>query len=542
MAFQKLRGEQLQDNIISNRHVKGQFTEEVLDINFKSHASEIFEEKKVVDYVQKNEVLVDVASTTITVELPTGPALSDEVLGIVLNKYAVRLRETRTAKPLEYNGTEVYAKLESHSLVEGKNVYTLTFYEKSSGTEKKCTIQADTLIDIVYPQRFTLDDVNETFAANEKFVDGATDVTTHLNITQIAKEVFGSYVLNNNGNINNIFGDNSTLVEKLVELTCGRINDTVKAMDIIDEVIVARSNKATVNDRFVALEQAVGEGGNLDQRLDDVELEISNARKTHPTLLAHMNALQSGIDANKAFTDDLKNPNDPKKGASLVAVDKTSAFATGLALSTFTVQESFAKLYQSLLDEVSNRADAISTHKNELASNLNGKGASLIGVEDIAGVFTATTVESVLKELDDKIKKAVTAINSSISDLDNKFTPTQEEVNTARGNKASLTERLDVSIDADGVLKDIGAVHKHMELYVVVDTNNVTSVNFTFPGTNKFNTPKSHDVFTLYINGIKHIKPVHWSVSVVDKVVTATVTEPLLKGDYVEICATIYAV
>ncbi len=48
-------------------------------------------------------------------------------------------------------------------------------------------------------------------------------------------------------------------------------------------------------------------------------------------------------------------------------------------------------------------ATAISTLESDLASNANGEGASKIGIEDLNGDFTATTVEGALAELDEKV-------------------------------------------------------------------------------------------------------------------------------------------
>ena len=57
MAFQKIRGEQILNNVLTDSHVKTKFTEAVLDIDFAAHAAEILAKKAVVDYVQKNNKL-----------------------------------------------------------------------------------------------------------------------------------------------------------------------------------------------------------------------------------------------------------------------------------------------------------------------------------------------------------------------------------------------------------------------------------------------------------------------------------------------------
>ena len=55
--------------------------------------------------------------------------------------------------------------------------------------------------------------------------------------------------------------------------------------------------------------------------------------------------------------------------------------------------------------------------RSELASAGNGEGASLIGVEDSVGSFTATDVEGVLTEVDTRIDTAQTTAENAAADL-----------------------------------------------------------------------------------------------------------------------------
>ncbi|WP_421021721.1 hypothetical protein, partial [Klebsiella pneumoniae] len=82
----------------------------------------------------------------------------------------------------------------------------------------------------------------ETFASNEKFVDGASDVSARLDLEQIAKDAFGaSYTLDRDGNANR----GKSIVESLAELTQGKLNSQVTASDLIDEVVTARGGEDT---------------------------------------------------------------------------------------------------------------------------------------------------------------------------------------------------------------------------------------------------------------------------------------------------------
>lgn len=62
-------------------------------------------------------------------------------------------------------------------------------------------------------------------------------------------------------------------------------------------------------------------------------------------------------------------------------------------------------------ETVKSVADALETHKQDLASQEVGKGASLIGVQDADGLFTAITVEGALKEAKEKADLAFTQAN-----------------------------------------------------------------------------------------------------------------------------------
>lgn len=59
--------------------------------------------------------------------------------------------------------------------------------------------------------------------------------------------------------------------------------------------------------------------------------------------------------------------------------------------------------------------DAVVAHKADLASQTTGKGASLIGIEDSANQFTATTVEGVLAELFTSVSNGKTQVANAIT-------------------------------------------------------------------------------------------------------------------------------
>lgn len=97
-------------------------------------------------------------------------------------------------------------------------------------------------------------------------------------------------------------------------------------------------------------------------------------------------------------------------------------------------------LAKQISDEVQARSEAVAKIKEDLVSQEAGKGASLVGIEDLANIFTAVTVEGALKELHNKIESAA-----------NGGSTTQEEVDAARvsevtGEHATLDARLEADI------------------------------------------------------------------------------------------------
>lgn len=512
MSMMQIRGQQIKDHQIKDQHIDGKLSEAVLDIKFSEHAAEILEEKKVVDYVQRNGVDIAVGVDSITFVSTTPHAADDEAKGIVVNKYEVRLRDTLTGEPvvltLDGEKAPMFGDIEFVETNGADHTYRVTFKaKKADGSVVPATVPATTKIDILYPQRFSLQDVSETFASNERFVDAAADTTAHLNIKQLAKELFGTgYVINNTGDVSNPFGNGNTVQQQLHQETHGVTNPLVNAKDTIDEVITARAGKDSLN-----------------KRITDIEVDLDNQ-----------------ID--KVYSDLLSEA--AGKGAALVHVEKDSTIYTGLGLTqgNASLQKALDDLYTKVV------TDDIKI-KTDLASTDAGKGSSTVGVEDAAGVFTGTTVETVLKELYDKIvADGETERNARIAAdtaLSNRVTATEDEISQARGSMATVKERLDVSLMADGQLKEYTVFHKHSAKHIVL-SENLSLFQFNFAGTDQFTKPKATDHYEFLINGMDQMSGTHFTVSVDEVNYTVTVEmsggSTAWAGDVVTLKSVIYAV
>lgn len=450
MAFVKIRGEQIVDGVLKNQHIAANAAihESKLDINWASHASEILTSRKVVDFVQVNGTVIPSGVSEIDLVAAgifTGSEahtdsnpLSAEGIIVSGAKNVVILRDVTTGEPLvDENQNEVHG----HVIHDG-STFKLQFVTDTAPVdhvgEVPFVFAAETAIDWQYAQRFNLETVNEMFAANEKFVNGAADVTSSLNIQQIAKDLYGvSYTLDRDGNANL----SRSLVDEVLVQTRGLTNTAVRANTIIDEVVAARGGFADISARF---------------------------------------------------TDVL----------------------------------------QKISDEAGARAQAITDLKTDLASTAAGKGASTIGIEDTAAVFTATTVEGALAELESRVQDvegggsatgieveaarkstALTGVEVTHADLDTRLEAgetvikaTKDEVTAARGSEASLDARLDRALNENGTLKNGEKIHTHKK-FVYVATGGETAVNL---GAGDF-FQLGDDTLDVYVNGVLQAEGIHYT-------------------------------
>lgn len=391
MAISRIRGEQIRQNVLTNTHIAegAAIHETKLDVNWASHYSGALESKKVSDFVQVgNKVVGDATEFNLTTAgvlqgdaaIATSAGATEGVITDAPYNKAV-IRDSVTGDSfLDELDNEVYGRI-VHDGVDFK----LFFYSAQGESEVAFTMPTGAEIDFQYMERFNLKTVSELFAANEKFVAGAADVTAFQNIHQLATDIYGAgYSLDRDGE------------------------------------------------------------GNL----------------------------------------------------------------------TVSLKEMIEK-------EITDREEAISAHKAELlAAGEAGKGANLIGIEDLANAFTAVTVEGALQELEARVKQVensggeeVEAAHSSdltgehatlderleadileiIQQLTNesqravaaeeanaqaivteseravaaeealglRATELETEVTDARGSQESLDLRLDQALNEDGSLKVGTQIHSH---------------------------------------------------------------------------------
>ena len=406
MAFQQINGKQIRSGSIDDSHIKGKFSENVLDINWESasHAQSLLKNKVILDYIQLvAPVIFSEGTTSSTVNLTLDDNSAGALPGVVVGE-SIRFRTTDGDPLIGPDKKEIVGKITSKigpGSVSGFD-YTVALFNSDGVTPYEVSVA--TTVEILYAIRTTLWDASENFASNERFIDGAVDIRSKLNMTQLAKDVFGDgYVFNENGDATQPVN----LVDIVTSKTTGSTVNTnsITATNIIDEVYTARGGKVDLATRLT---------------------EIANTASTAVTAL-----------------------------------------------------------------------------KQDLASVDNGKGASLVGVEDADGNFTSTNIEGVLGELASANKEVV------------------EEVSDARGNKATLDERLSVSIDDDGKIID-SRLHVHGSYAFVLDiaSSTIDFDSLSTPTITSSMLVEGIDTIEVYVNGSLQAETFHYVQKVSDGKIT----------------------
>lgn len=277
MSFNKANSRQIKAGSLDNSHIKAgaAIDESKLNIDWTAKAASILATKLLVDYVQVSAKDVPSAASDILItdKVSATPATVETEKGAIVEngKNGVIVRHSVTGDPvISPSGNEVFGKL----TYSGSDYKLSFFYRDEVGAELPFTFTDAAKIDFQFPQRFDLSTISETFAANEKFVDGSSDVSARLDLTQITKDIFGdTYDLDQDGDANRT----QSLAAELVQETSGVVNTEEKAKDIIDEVVDARNGHDDLSTRLATTDQRIADA---EAGIDTLSTEVTNARKS----------------------------------------------------------------------------------------------------------------------------------------------------------------------------------------------------------------------------------------------------------------------
>lgn len=170
-------------------------------------------------------------------------------------------------------------------------------------------------------------------------------------------------------------------------------------------------------------------GTNMEVALNELEAQIGGLTSstfsfTEANVLANNDALYAALDKLDLRWGDLASVANGE-GASLVGIEDAGSFYTGtnveaalaeldalLGSDSSTAHDFSENNVLADNDAVYAALEKLDLRHGDLASTANAEGASLIGVEDSAGSFTATDVEGVLAELQTNIQNSAAGVNA----------------------------------------------------------------------------------------------------------------------------------
>ncbi|MNM49710.1 hypothetical protein D3C81_607200 [compost metagenome] len=527
MAITRIRGGQIHDRTIDgikitqgalmNEHIAAgaSIDESKLNIDWESKGVDILSSKKVVDYIQVSGTVVDGLSSVNVTALnifggstpsfaTSDPDLAVEGIIIDAPKNKVALRDSVTGDPvLDSHGHEVYGRM---TYDDQNTSYVLKFYTEEDGSgfstpvegmvEVEFTMPVNQAIDWQYAQRFNLQTVNEMFAANEKFVEGAADATAHLNIEQLAKDVYGgNFTLGRDGNARLVKSLSEQLSDEISRAQIAEANlqtaieneatsrveaDTLIRNDLASQLpgkgasvigIQDNANNFTATSVEGALKELSDRTASLENGTGNSNEEIINARTS--TITGDHANVSERLEASEARYEAVKTE-----------VEAARNGKVDLNVRLGDIESLVSSIDNATTQEIADRIAAIDNLKVELADTTAGKGASLIGVDTTKG-FTGTTVEAVLEELKTSTDEVQTNLNDYKTSNDTRVSNVEDtqtelaaqvggivnEIEDARGTTESINERLSVSLNADGSLKVSEQLHKHKKYITTIQEN-----------------------------------------------------------------------
>jgi hypothetical protein len=482
MAISRIRGEQIRLGTLKNEHINDSaaIAESKLSINWDGHYHSALQVKKVVDFIQVNGSSVSGTSFSIpSLIIPNSvPNVESEQTdeGVIVSgeKNKAPIRSAVTGDPIvDEDENQVYGRVEFEA-----GEYVLKFYSVVSGVETAFSMPSGTVINWQYAKRFNLDNVPEMFAANEKFVEGAADATAHLNISQIAKDLYGegSYSLDRDGNAN--LG--TSIAQQISNEINARTNaDQAIRNDLSDTTSAVKgANSIGVydsGDRFTA--------GNVNEVLVELHDEIAaNKSEIEASLASEVSDLEDAISAEEAarisadntLTANLNQEISDRQAA--VSAEEAARIAADNTLQSNITAEQNARiaavsdeataranadsaLQSSLNQEVSDRqagdtanANALQAYKDDLNNAATNKGASLVKVDGGSGL-NGTTVQSVLVDLETRLASQEEGGGAEVTATHTRESSTTNGV-FASGSFTDLEDRIvDIETTVDSEVK-----------------------------------------------------------------------------------------
>jgi hypothetical protein len=383
-----IAGEQILQNALSDEHIASNaaISETKLAINWHSH-TEALEDRKVVDFVQVNGAVASGDGIDLEAILPAIKGIAaatstDSIEGILVDapKNIAPMRDSVSGEPLVAEiGGVDYEVIARVEFNSGK--YELKFYTASAadGKEVAYTLPNPVTVDLQYARRFNLKNVDEMFASNEKFVHGAADVTASLDLQQLAQDIYGASWKLDRDGSKNL---TISLQDQINQEQLRASTAETALTNALNAESTNRTNADTTLQNNIDAEKTRATTAEATLT-NDLATEVTRAKNAETDLTNDLAAEATARQtADKKIVDDLAS-NLEGNGASLVGIYPING------LTATNVQAALVELKVGA-------SDALVAYKEAVASTESGKGASLVGVDATKGLNGAT-VEAVLE-------------------------------------------------------------------------------------------------------------------------------------------------
>ena len=402
MAFNKAGSKQIQDGAILSQHIGSKVVTDAhladgavkdihIDIDWASKASAILATKKVVDYVQISPVSSATGETSVNVagSIALPEAATNDDLGVIVsapNNKVVLLEKNDGSKLLTdgATGNVIFGRMTTGFAVQ--------FYTLVNGVETAYTFGADTEYQLQYPARFTLDTVSEMFASNEKFVDGAIDVTTRLDVAQVVADVFGdTYVLNKDGQ-----GTAGQTIVELISAVETSVNTNTGDIAAIELILSGTEGNpesglltkvANAEGKITTVE---GEVATLKTGVSTLQSEVETLKTTagSPDLTAEVTALTEEVADLTTGATALETEVNALKGT----VSSVESTVNGYSLDIASIQT-----------EVANALSDLEQTSNNLESTVNGFSLDVVSLQTDVATLKGYDVDTRLSLIEDLV-------------------------------------------------------------------------------------------------------------------------------------------
>jgi len=178
--------------------------------------------------------------------------------------------------------------------------------------------------------------------------------------------------------------------------------------DVLQELAgPGRNASMTVAGNYNAIQGMISDISTLQTNTSSNSSSISNINNT-------LGLMKDGIDG--STWNALATKPNLMNHESRITTNTQNISSANVAIAVnsndiFNLNQSVGALSTGLSTEINNRVNGDLSIRQDLASTTVGKGASLISIQDVAGKYTATTVEGALAEVDDKIAALAGALS-----------------------------------------------------------------------------------------------------------------------------------